>query len=62
MFQKLRKKMSFDGASSSLVSDIGIVFKDPDASIHPHAIRLEFPCTHNEEKYEALIQWIILSL
>jgi ribonuclease HI len=29
--------------------------------MHPHAIRLEFACTNNEEKYEALIQGIILA-
>jgi ribonuclease HI len=28
--------------------------------VHPHAIRLEFACTNNEAKYEALIQGMIL--
>jgi ribonuclease HI len=43
-------------------SGVGIVFKDLIASIHPHAIRLEFPCTNNEAEYEALIQGMILAL
>jgi ribonuclease HI len=33
-----------------------------NASIHLHAIRLEFPCTNNEAEYEALIQGMILAL
>jgi ribonuclease HI len=55
-------RMSFDGACSSSGSGVGIVLKGPDSIIHPHAIRLEFPCTNNEEEYEALIQGMILAL
>ena len=55
-------RMSFDGASSSLGSGIEIVFKYSYASIHTHAIGLEFPCINNEVEYEALIQGMILFL
>jgi ribonuclease HI len=55
-------KMSFDGACSKYGSGVGIVFKIPQSSIYPHAIRLEFPCTNNEAEYEALIQGMTLAL
>jgi hypothetical protein len=49
-------KMSFDGACSKSRNGVGIVFKSPQSGIYPDSIRLEFPCTNNKEKYEALIQ------
>jgi ribonuclease HI len=55
-------RMSFDGACSKYGNGAGIIFKSPKDVIHPHAIRLEFPCTNNEAEYEALIQGMIISL
>jgi ribonuclease HI len=55
-------KMSFDGACSKYGNGSGIVFKIHEANIHPHAIKLQFPCTNNDAKYEALIQGMIISL
>jgi hypothetical protein len=54
-------RMSFDGPCSSSDSGFGIVLVSPGKIMHPHAIRLEFACTNNEEIYEALIQGMILS-
>jgi ribonuclease HI len=54
--------MSFDGACSKSGNGAGIIFKILESIIHPHAIRLEFPCTNNEAEYEALIQGMIISL
>jgi hypothetical protein len=48
-------RMSFNGACSSSWSGVGIVLVSPGKIMHPHAIRLEFACTNNEAKYEALI-------
>jgi ribonuclease HI len=53
--------MSFDGACSSSGSGVGIVLISLEKIMHPHAIRLEFSCTNNGEKYEALIQGMILT-
>jgi hypothetical protein len=39
--------ISFDGACSSSRNGVGVVFKSPNKILHPHAIRLEFPCTNN---------------
>jgi hypothetical protein len=41
-------RMSFDGACSGFGSGVGILFKDPNATIHLHAMILEFPYTNNE--------------
>jgi ribonuclease HI len=54
--------MSFDGACSKSGNGVGIILKIHEATIHPHAIRLEFPCTSNEAEHEALIQGMIISL
>ena len=54
-------RMSFDGAYSRFGNGVGIVLMIPSNIVHPHAIRLEFSCTNNEEEYEALIQGMILS-
>jgi ribonuclease HI len=54
-------KISFDGAYSNSRSGVGIVLLSPNKVVHPHVIRLEFSCTNNEEEYESLIQWMILS-
>ena len=54
--------MSFYGSYSSLGNEVGMIFKIPKVVIHPHAIRLEFPCTNNEDEHEELIQGITLSL
>jgi ribonuclease HI len=53
-------RMSFDGACSNSGSGVGIVLMSPSKIVHPHAIRLEFSCTNNEAKYEALIRGMIL--
>ena len=29
--------------------------------MHPHAIRIEFPCTNNEAEYKSLIQGMIIA-
>jgi ribonuclease HI len=54
-------RMSFDGACSRSRSGVGIVLVSPEKIMHPHAIRLEFPCTNNEAEYEALIQGMIIA-
>jgi len=54
--------MSFDGACSKNGTRASIVFKISQYGIYPHAIRLEFPCTNDEVKYESLIQGLIFSL
>jgi hypothetical protein len=54
-------RMSFDGASSSFGSGVGIVLVNPRKIVHPHAIRLEFACTNNEAEYKALIQGMVLA-
>jgi ribonuclease HI len=54
--------MSFDGTCYSFESGVRIVFKYLNKSTHFYDIKLEFPCTNNEAKYEALIQGIILDL
>jgi hypothetical protein len=41
-------KMSFVDACSKSRSGLGIFFKIPNSIIHPHTIRLKFPCTNNE--------------
>jgi ribonuclease HI len=53
--------MSFEGACSSSGSGVGIVFVSQGKIMHPHVIKLEFPCTNNEAEYEALIQGMILT-
>jgi hypothetical protein len=54
-------RMSFDRAFSQSGNGVGIVLISPDKTMHPHDVRLEFPCRNNEEEYEALIQGIILT-
>ena len=54
--------MSFDGSYCSSRSGVGIIFKIPKEIIHPHTIKLEFPCMNNEAKYEELIQWMNLAI
>jgi hypothetical protein len=54
-------RMSFDGACSNFESGVGIVLVSTGNILHPHVIRIEFMCTNNEEKYEALIHGIILA-
>jgi hypothetical protein len=54
-------RMSFDRAFSISRGGLGIVLVNPKNIVHPHAIRLEFACTNNEEEYEALIQGMILA-
>jgi ribonuclease HI len=53
--------MSFNGACSKSRNGFGIVLLSPSKTMHPHAIRLDFSCTNNEEKYEYLIQGMILA-
>jgi hypothetical protein len=55
-------RMYFDGACCILGSGVGIVFKSTNSIRYPHVIRLEFPCTNNEDEYEALIQGMNLAL
>jgi ribonuclease HI len=54
--------MSLDGACSKSVNGGGVIFKIPEDIIHPHSIRIEFPCRNNEAKYEALIESMSISL
>jgi hypothetical protein len=54
-------RMSFNGACYKSGNGVGIVLISPDNTTHPHTIILEFPCTNNEAKYEALIQGMILA-
>jgi hypothetical protein len=48
-------RMSFDGACYTSGNIVGIFLLSPNKTMHPHAARLEFSCTNNEEEYEALI-------
>ena len=54
-------RMSFNGACSNSRNRVGIVLMSPKKVVHLHAIRLEFSCTNNEEKYESLIHGMILA-
>jgi hypothetical protein len=69
-FQGMRKKyclfegywrMSFNGAYSKYRNRVGIVLLSPNKTMYPHVVRLEFSCTNNKEKYEALIHGMILA-
>jgi hypothetical protein len=53
-------RMSFYGACSNFEGGVGIVLISLNNIVHPHTIRLEFSCTNDEEKYEALIQGMIV--
>jgi ribonuclease HI len=54
-------RMSFDGACSKSRNEVGIVLVSLNKMTHHHTVRLEFPCMNNEEKYESLIQGMILT-
>jgi ribonuclease HI len=54
-------RMPFDGACSKFGNGVGINIINLDNMMYPHAIRLEFSCTNNEEKYKDLIQGMILT-
>jgi ribonuclease HI len=54
-------RMSFNGTYSKSGNGVGIVLLSPNKTMHPHAVRLEFSCTNNGAKYEALIQGMILA-
>jgi hypothetical protein len=47
--------MQFDGSSSYIASGAGILFTSPNGMVYPFSHRLEFPCTNNMAKYEALL-------
>jgi ribonuclease HI len=47
--------MTFDGASSRQGSSAGVVINAPSGIIFPFSSRLEFDCTNNMAKYEALL-------
>ncbi|XP_075663032.1 uncharacterized protein LOC142632532 [Castanea sativa] len=46
--------MYFDGSSTSQRGGIGVVLKSPGEE-HTFAYKLRFPCSNNEEEYEALL-------
>jgi hypothetical protein len=54
-------RISFNEACSRSRSGVGIVLVNLGKIVYPHAIKLEFACTNNEAKYEALIQGMILT-
>jgi ribonuclease HI len=54
-------RISFDGACSKSGNKVGIILVSLDKTTHPHIVRPEFPCTNKEEKYESLIQGMILT-
>nr|XP_017246807.1 PREDICTED: uncharacterized protein LOC108218398 [Daucus carota subsp. sativus] len=45
----------FDGASKTKTSGAGLVLQSPNGFLVEYAIKLNFPTTNNEAKYEALI-------
>lgn len=48
-------KLYFDDACSRNGAGIGMIVEIPNSKMKPHAYKLEFECTNNEAKYEALI-------
>jgi ribonuclease HI len=54
--------LDFDGAHSSVGSGAGIVLRSPDNETTLFSYRLEFDCTNNIAKYEALILGINLAI
>lgn len=59
----------FDGSFTQCGSGAGILFLTPQGDCIPKAYKIQFPCTNNIAKYEALItrlcmaiQWKILEL
>ena len=51
----------FDGACPENGLGIGVIIESMNTKIHPHAFKLQFECTNNEEEYEALIQGLKLA-
>jgi hypothetical protein len=54
-------RMAFNGSCSNSWSGVGIVFVSLGKIMHPHAIKIEFVGTNNEEEYDALIEGMILA-
>jgi hypothetical protein len=54
--------LEFDGAHSSAGSGAGIVLISPDKGVTCFSYRLEFDCTNNISKYEALILGLNLTI
>ncbi|CAL2255624.1 unnamed protein product [Prunus armeniaca] len=48
-------KLYFDGSKTDLASGAGIVLEDPLGIKHCYSFKLDFQCTNNKAKYEALI-------
>ncbi|GFY96867.1 hypothetical protein Acr_11g0011730 [Actinidia rufa] len=48
-------KRFVDGVRNNLGVGVGIVLKSPEVVIFEHCIKLSFPATNNEAKYEAFI-------
>lgn len=47
--------MQFDGSCSTASSRARVVIISPKGHLYPFAYRLQFECTNNMEKYEALL-------
>ena len=50
-----------DGSSNWYAGGAGVVIQTPDGDKIECMIRLEFPMTNNEAKYEALVAWLDLA-
>ncbi|CAL8119891.1 unnamed protein product [Prunus armeniaca] len=48
-------KLYFDGSKTDVASGAGIVLEEPPGIRHCYSFQLDFQCTNNMEKYEALI-------
>jgi hypothetical protein len=48
-------EVKIDESSVKGVEGVGIVFKTPEGHLLKHAMRLQYPITNNEAKYEALL-------
>ena len=48
-------KMFVDGAKNTMGAGVGVVLKSPEGVSFEHCLKLNFPATNNETKYEAFI-------
>ncbi|KAH9308299.1 hypothetical protein KI387_036210, partial [Taxus chinensis] len=51
--------LHFDGARCRYGAGAGIIFTSPEGKILPFAFKLNFECTNNGTKYEALLLCLI---
>jgi hypothetical protein len=48
-------EVKIDGSSVKGAGGVGVVFKTPEGHLLKHSVRLQYPTTNNEAKYEALL-------